>query len=163
MQRSEMPWERASEQPAWYDNQPYDIGDRLQVTQAVPPDVVAGATGRVVGYDASGPRHGEDFVRILIILDTRPDEILALPPHALAPAAGSERQGLARNLLISFEQQLAPAAFQHLLAWLTGAECRRIAADPATTRKRLSVGGLKIPGFLLPELIALAEEHREQR
>lgn len=142
----------------WYEGLGFDIGARV-VIHGDEARAEAGATaGSVVGFDASGPRPGESFIRVLVQPDGRGPAIVALPPHALAPEAGSEIAGLARSILAGLEQSLTPASFAALLAWLAGEQGRALAVDPSIRLQRVRAGGLAIPGLVLPELVELAAE-----
>lgn len=159
MEQRARPWERASEQPAWYDDQPYNIGDRVEIVDAAEQTRAGAGAGRVVGYDASGPHPDEDFIRVLVMPDCTPATIVALPPAAIIPErAESERTGIARSLLAGLEQHLPPERFDRLLQWFTGAACRDLLDDPHLSVKNIRLGGLSFPGLLLPELVQLAAQ-----
>ncbi len=157
MEKPPRPWERASQQAAWYDDQPFNIGDRVQIIDPVEQDSAGASAGRVVGYDASGPRPGERFIRVLVMPDRAPATIVAIPPVALQPeAADSERLGIAKTLLTGLEQNLPSDQFAKLLAWFAGDKCRALLADPNLSGKNIRLGNLTIPGMIVPELFHLA-------
>lgn len=156
MPQHAIPLERASQQVAWYDNQVFDVGSRVSIDDPAERAAIGAAAGRVVGYDASGPRKGEPFIRVLVQPDLPTPTIVALPPQALSPEPGAELAGIARTLLTSLEQSLRPEQFADLRAWLAGPQAAALAADPAIRRQRIRMGGLYLPGLVLPELIALA-------
>jgi hypothetical protein len=143
----------------WYENLGFDIGARVAIVEAAARAAAGAASGSVVGFDASGPRPGEDFIRVLVQPDGPLVSIVALPPAALAPEDGSERAGLARSILTGAEQSLGPERFRALLRWLAGDEARALADDPTIRRQRVRLGGLMLPGLVFPELVALAREH----
>jgi hypothetical protein len=159
MERKQAPWERASQQGAWYDDQPFDVGQRIVITDPAEQAVAGASAGRVVGYDASGPRRGEDFIRVLVTPDLPDMTIVALPPAALAPEEiPNERSGLALTMLLGLEQSLAPERYLKLLQWFIGDTCARLLADPHLPTQRIRLGGLVIPGLVLPELVTLARQ-----
>lgn len=141
----------------WYEGLGFDIGARVEIVDPAEREAVGAGAGSVVGFDASGPRPGESFIRVLVQLDLATPTIVALPPAALAPEEGSERLGLARSVLTGLEQSLG-ASFGELLAWLNSEQSRTMAADPQIRRQRVRVGGLVLPGLILPELVELAAE-----
>lgn len=150
--------EKISQGGAWYEGQVYDIGARVEIVDGAAQAEAGAAAGRVVGYDPSGPRPGEDFTRVLVQPDTPTPTIIALPPVTVAPEEGSERAGLARSVLSGLEQSLRPEQFTALLGWLAGPECAVLIADPAIRRQRVRLGGIYLPGLILPERAALARE-----
>lgn len=137
---------------AWYDDQPFAIGDRVAITDAGEQDKAEGSAGRVVGYDAAGPRRGEEFVRVLVIVDGIAGNIVAVPPQWLALEFVDERAGVAKTMLVELERTLAPEPFDRLRQWLQGDVCAGLIADPQIGRKNVQLGTLAIPGFLLAEL-----------
>lgn len=141
----------------WYEGLGFDIGARVAISDPVERAAAGAAAGSVVGFDASGPRPGEDFIRVLVQLDLATPTIVALPPAALAPEEGSEREGLARAILAGLEQSLG-ARYRELLNWLVGEQGRAMAADPTIRRQRVRVGGVVLPGLVFPELVDLAAE-----
>lgn len=143
----------------WFEGLGFDIGARVAIVDPVERAAAGADAGSVVGFDASGPRPGESFIRVLVQLDLAAPTIVALPPAALAPEAGSEREGLARSILTGMEQSLG-ARYTTLLTWLTGEQGRALAADPTIRRQRVRVGGITLPGLVFPELVALAAERR---
>ncbi|GAB4427765.1 MAG: hypothetical protein OHK0015_10030 [Chloroflexi bacterium OHK40] len=150
----------AAQSIVWYENLGFDIGARVMITDAAERAVAGASAGSVVGFDASGPRPGESFIRVLVQPDTVPPTIVALPPAALAPEAGSEIDGLARTILTGLESALNAEGFARLLAWLSGPEGQALAADPTIRRQRVRAGGLSLPGLVFPELVALARQRR---
>lgn len=156
MPQHPIPPERASQQVAWYDNQVFDVGSRVVIDDPAERAAVGAGAGRVVGYEASGPRKGEPFIRVLVQPDLPAPTIVALSPQSLSPEPGAELAGIARTLLTSLQQSLRPDQFSDLVAWLSGPQAAALAADPATRRQRLRLGGLYLPGLVLPELIELA-------
>ncbi|MBC8076649.1 MAG: hypothetical protein H7Y32_11295 [Chloroflexales bacterium] len=151
--------ESVSGQPAWYEDQPYSIGDRVAVVGAHEPLARVGEHGRVVGYDASGPRRGEVSVRVLVVLDRPEQAIIAIPPEALAPeASASGREGIARAMLVEMEQTWPPEQLDRLLQWLRGPACAMLLASSDLPNKNIRMGGVLLPGFVLPELVRVAAE-----
>jgi hypothetical protein len=142
----------------WYENLGFDIGARVIIRDAAAQRLAGAVAGQVVGFDASGPRPGESFIRVLVQPDGPLISIAALPPSSLALEDVSELGGLARSILAGAEQSLGPRRFQTLLDWLAGPEGQALAADPAVRRQRVRVGGIALPGLVLPELAALARE-----
>jgi hypothetical protein len=142
----------------WYENLGFDIGARVAIVESSARVAAGAASGSVVGFDASGPRPGEPFVRVLVQPDGALVSIVALPPAALAPEDGSELGGLARSILTGAEQTLGPERFRALMRWLAGDAARALAADPAIRRQRVRAGGLALPGLVFPELVHLAVE-----
>ncbi|HMQ34629.1 MAG TPA: hypothetical protein PKD53_28090 [Chloroflexaceae bacterium] len=142
----------------WYEGLGFDIGARVMIAGAAERAEAGAAAGSVVGFDASGPRPGESFIRVLVQPDGPTPTIVALPPASLEPEAGSELAGLARSILTGLEQSLRPAGFAALLAWLTGDEGRALAATPTIRLQRVRAGGVSIPGLVFPELVELAAE-----
>ncbi len=152
---------RASEQGAWYDGESFDIGQRVTIIDAEEQTRAGGEQGRVVGYDAGGPRRGEDFVRVLVMVDGPDPAIVALPPHALqGEVAGDELEGLARTLLVQFRQLLGERGYANLRDWLLGEQARSIAADPGVSRRNIHLGKISIPGLLLAPMIRLVEAEK---
>lgn len=141
----------------WYEGLGFDIGARVAITGAAERAEAGAGAGSVVGFDASGPRPGESFIRVLVQPDGRGPAIVALPPAALSPEAGSELDGLARSIMAGLEQTLSPDGFAALLAWLAGDEGRAVAASPSIRLQRVRAGGIAVPGLVFPELVALAE------
>ncbi|NTU81027.1 MAG: hypothetical protein HGA45_16870 [Chloroflexales bacterium] len=140
----------------WYEGLGFDIGARVTISSAAARAEAGASAGSVVGFDASGPRPGESFIRVLVQPD-RPDPIIvALPPAALDPEGGQEREGLARAILAGLEQSMRPERFAVLVAWLAGDEGQAIAADPAIRLQRVRAGGLALPGLVFPELVNMA-------
>lgn len=150
-----------TEQPSWYDDQPYAIGDRVRIHDEGARQEAGSAAGRVVGYDASGPRQGEAFIRILVMPDAPTPSIVALSPHAIAPEGEPAETGLARTMLVEMEQQLSPTLFAKLLAWLRSDVCAQIVARPDTARKQIRLGAITLPGFVLPALAQIATERQQ--
>jgi hypothetical protein len=142
----------------WYENQGFDIGARVLIRDAAAQRTAGAVAGHVVGFDASGPRPGEPFIRVLVQPDGALVSIVALPPDSLASEDVSELGGLARSILAGAEQSLGPQRFRALLRWLAGPEGQSLAADPDVRRQRVRVGGLALPGLVFPELAALARE-----
>lgn len=142
----------------WYENLGFDIGARVAITDLAEQAAAGAAAGSVVGFDASGPRPGEPFIRVLVQPDTATPQIVAIPPAALAPEDSGELGGLARSILAGAEQTLGDVRYQALLAWLAGDTGRALAADPAIRRQRVRAGGLLLPGLVFPELVQLAAE-----
>jgi hypothetical protein len=155
---SEMPWERAGMNAAWYENQPFDVGMRVTISDAAWRTRAGAVAGRVVGFDASGPLPGEDTVRVLVQPDAATVTIVAIPPAALAPEEGGELRGIALTLLTGAEQSMRPEQFDTLLRWLCGDACKELIASPDVRMKRIRAGGLYIPGLVLPELALVAAE-----
>jgi hypothetical protein len=150
---------QVSQQPAWYDDQPFGIGDRVEVTRDLGGEADAGERGRVVGYDASGPRLGEPSVRVLVVLDRPMPGIIALPREALIrERADSGRESIATAILVEMEQTWPPTKLARLLVWLQGEQCAALLAQPDLATKNIMVGGVKLPGFVLPELVRVAAE-----
>lgn len=143
----------------WYEELGFDIGARVTISIAAQAEAGASA-GSVVGFDASGPRPGENFIRVLVQPDCATPTIVALSPAVLTPEAGPERDGLARAILAGLEQSMRPPRFAALLVWLTSPAGHAIAADPAIRRQRVRAGDLLLPGLVFPELVALAEARR---
>ncbi|MBX0327458.1 hypothetical protein K2Z83_07175 [Oscillochloris sp. ZM17-4] len=162
MSDQQMPWERAGMNAAWYENQPFDVGMRVEIRDSVWRTRAGAMAGRVVGFDASGPLPGENFVRVLVQPDAAVAAIVAIPPAALGPEEGSELRGIALTLLTGAEQAMRPEQFDTLLRWLTGDACKGLMAEPNIRFQRIRAGGLYIPGLVLPELAALAEERLRQ-
>jgi hypothetical protein len=142
----------------WYEGMGFDIGARVTISGAAARAEAGASAGSVVGFDASGPRPGESFIRVLVQPDRPEPAIVALPPAALAPEGSSERDGLARAILAGLEQSMRRERFAVLLAWLAGDEGRSIAADPAIRLQRVRAGGLALPGLVFPELVEQASE-----
>jgi hypothetical protein len=162
MSDQQMPWERAGMNAAWYENQPFDVGMRVAITDSIWRTRTGAAAGRVVGFDASGPLPGEDFVRVLVQPDAPTATIVAIPPAALGHEEGSEIRGIAQTLLTGAEQSLRPEQFDTLLRWLCGDACKELIASPNIRLQRIRAGEVYIPGLVLPELAALAEERLRQ-
>ncbi|MEI7645920.1 MAG: hypothetical protein WCJ55_16755 [Chloroflexales bacterium] len=162
MSDQQMPWERAGMNAAWYENQPFDVGMRVAITDGIWRTRTGAATGRVVGFDASGPLPGEDFIRVLVQPDAPTVAIVAIPPAALDIEDGSELNGIAQTLLTGAEQSLTPDQFDKLLHWLCGDACKELIATPTIRRQRIRAGAVYIPGLVLPELAALAAERLGQ-
>jgi hypothetical protein len=158
MSDQQMPWERAGMNAAWYENEVFDVGMRVEIRDSVWRTRTGAAAGRVVGFDASGPLPGESFVRVLVQPDGAVATIVAIPPAALGPEDGSELRGIAVTLLTGAEQSMSPEQFDTLLRWLSGDACKELMAEPKIRAQRIRAGGLYIPGLVLPELAALAEE-----
>jgi hypothetical protein len=157
-----MPQERASQQAAWYDDQPFTIGDRVQIVDAAERSRQQGDAGRVVGYDASGPHRGEDFIRVLVLVDGPEPAIAAIPPACLEREAdASERTGLAKTMLIQFRQSLGDERFAKLQDWLQSEACQKLLDDPRLTVKNIRLGALTIPGILLPEMARLVAQDQK--
>ena len=162
MDSKQPPWERASQQSAWYDDQPFDIGQRVRIIDPSEQAVASANSGRVVGYDASGPRSGESFIRVLVTPDTTTSTIVALAPAALVPeTAEEERAGMAATMLVGLEQALTVEQLNKVLQWLIGPACEKLLADPKLGIQRIRVANLLIPGLVLPDLIALAHQRLE--
>jgi hypothetical protein len=142
----------------WFENQRYDIGARVSIVLPAAQAEAGAEAGNVVGYDASGPRPGESFIRVLVQPDTPTPSIIALPPDALRPEAVSDRVGLARAIMVGLEQQLPAEQFSHVQTWLRSEACAAICANPDTRRQRIRLGSLRLPGLVLPELAQLAAE-----
>lgn len=142
----------------WYEGLGFDIGARVVISGDDARAEAGAKAGSVVGFDASGPRPGESFIRVLVQPDGRGPAIVALSPHALTPEATTEIGGLARSILAGLEQSLTPASFTALLTWLAGDKGRALAADPNIRLQRVRTGGLALPGLVLPELVELAAE-----
>ena len=157
METPRRPWERVSEQAAWYDDQPFDIGDRVAIIDPAEQAFAEAASARVVGYDAAGPRKGEDFYRVLVLPDRPNAQIIALPPAALLREEGNERRGMALTTLLNMRQKVGEVNFPKLLAFLTGEACAQLLEDPELSSKRVRIAGMNIPGLLLPELIKQAQ------
>lgn len=146
----------------WYEGLGFDIGARVTITGAAEQTEAGATAGSVVGFDASGPRPGEHFLRVLVQPD-RPDlAIVALPPASLAPEAGSEISGLARSIMTGLEQSMRPERFAALLGWLVGAESRALASAPEIRLQRVRAGGLMLPGLVFPELVELASDRLQR-
>jgi hypothetical protein len=148
----------------WFAHQSYDSGARVSIIDAAAQAAAGAAAGNVVGYDASEPRPGEPFVRVLVQPDSPTSSIIALPPHVLRPEAGSDRLGLARSILARLEQNLLPAHYAQVQEWLRSDACRSLCANPETRRQRITLGslalpGLVLPGLVLPELAELAAQN----
>jgi hypothetical protein len=153
--------ERASQQGAWYDGEHFDIGQRVTIIDATERAQAGGEQGRVVGYDAGGPRRGEDFVRVLVMVDSPDPAIVALPPQTLrGEPVGDEREGLARTLLVQFQQLLGERGYATLREWLLSEQARSIAADPGVSRRNIHLGKISIPGLLLAPMIRLVEAEK---
>lgn len=146
----------------WYESLGFDIGARVTISGDAARAEAGARAGSVVGFDASGPRPGEDFIRVLVQPDGRGPAIVALPPAALAPELGSELGGLARSIVAGLEQSLSPDGFAALMAWLASDEGRRLAASPDIRLQRVRAGGLALPGLVFPELVELAGERLRQ-
>lgn len=142
----------------WFENQNFDIGARVSIIDPAAQKAADATAGNVVGYDASGPRPGEPFIRVLVQPDSPTPNIVALPPQALEPERGSDRLGLARSILTGLEQHLAPAHLTQVLEWLRSDACATLCAAPATRRQRIRLGTLTLPGLVLPELAELAAQ-----
>ncbi len=145
----------------WYEELGFDIGARVTISGAAARAEAGASAGSVVGFDASGPRSGESFIRVLVQPDRPEPVIVALPPATLAPEDGSERDGLARAIMTGLEQSMRPERFAALLAWLTSDAGRAMAADPVIRLQRVHAGGLMIPGLVFPDLVTLAEARRK--
>jgi hypothetical protein len=159
MDKKQPPWERASQQSAWYDDQPFDIGQRVRITDPTEQAIAGAQSGRVVGYDASGPRQGEDFIRVLVAPDITTSTIVALAPAALiAETPEEERAGMAATMLVGLEQALTAEQLHKVLQWLAGPACAKLLDDPKLGVQRIRVGNLMIPGLVLPDLAALARQ-----
>lgn len=141
----------------WYEGLGFDIGTRVTITGSEAQSVAGAKAGSVVGFEASGPRPGETFIRVLIQPDTLAAQIVALPPASLAPEPGSEREGLARSILSGLAQNLPPPHYNALLTWLAGEAGQALAADPQIRRQRVRVAGMSLPGLVFPELVTLAQ------
>lgn len=148
----------SEQQIVWYENLGFDIGMRVKIVGPAEQALAGAAAGSVVGFDASGPRRGESFIRVLVQPDTATQTIVALPPASLAPEGVSELAGLARSILTGAEQTLGHEKFLLLLRWLAGDQARALAADPAIRRQRVRAGGLYLPGLVFPEMVELARE-----
>ncbi len=146
----------------WFEHLGFDIGMRVAITDAAERAVAGATAGSVVGFDASGPRPGEPFIRVLVQPDTAAMRIVALPPAALAPEAGTELLGLARSILTGAEQTLGAVRYNALVTWLASDAGRALAADPAIRRQRVRAGSVQLPGLVLPELVQLAAEKLAQ-
>lgn len=142
----------------WFENLGFDIGARVSIVDAGARASAGAVAGTVVGFDASGPRPGESFIRVLVKPDGPLMSIVALPPASLAPEDGSELAGLARTILAGAEQTLGAERFGALLTWLAGDTGRALAADPAIRRQRVRAGTVVLPGLVFPELVAIASE-----
>lgn len=142
----------------WFEGLGFDIGARVTIIGADAQAEAAAKAGSVVGFDASGPRPGESFIRVLVQPDGPTMSIVALPPAALRTEEGSDIAGLARSILAGVEQSLSAEAYARLLAWLAGPQGRALAEDPSIRRQRVRVGTLSLPGLTFPELVALASE-----
>ncbi len=140
----------------WYEGLGFDIGARVLVTNEAERIASGVMSGNVVGFEASGPRPGEGFIRVLVQPDGAEATIVALPPQALASEEGSELSGLARAIMNGLEQSMAPDRFSVLLTWLAGSGGRSFAADPEIRRQRVRAGNLMLPGLVFPELVELA-------
>ncbi|MEI7769805.1 MAG: hypothetical protein WCI67_07455 [Chloroflexales bacterium] len=158
MSDQQMPWERAGMNAAWYDNQPFDVGTRVAITDPIWRTRTGAASGRVVGFDASGPLPGESFIRVLVQPDAPKATIVSIPPAALGPEDASELSGIAQTLLTGAEQSLHPEQFNKLLHWLCSDACKELIASPNIRLQRLRAGEVFIPGLVLPELAELAKE-----
>lgn len=140
----------------WYEGLGFDIGARVTIAGDAERAAAGAQAGSVVGFDASGPRPGERFIRVLVQPDGRGPLIVALPPASLSPEAGTEIVGLARAILAGLEQSMQPERYAALLAWLAGDQGRAIAASPEIRLQRVRAGGLALPGLVFPELVELA-------
>jgi hypothetical protein len=158
MSGEQMPWERAGMNATWYESQPFDVGMRVAISDPAWRTQTGATSGRVMGFDATGPLPGEDFIRVLVQPDLPNPTIVAIPPAALTSEQGSELRGIAQTLLVGAEQALRPEQFQRLLQWLSSDACREMIASPEIRRQRIRAGGLAIPGLVLPELADLAAE-----
>ncbi|NTW02986.1 MAG: hypothetical protein HGA19_17175 [Oscillochloris sp.] len=158
MSDQQMPWERSGMNAAWYDNQPFDVGTRVVINDPIWRTRAGAATGRVVGFDASGSLPGENFVRVLIQPDIATEMIIAIPPHTLEQEEGSELRGIAQTFLIGAEQAMRPDQFNTMLHWLCSDACKKLVADPKIRLQRIRAGGVYFPGLVLPEMVALAED-----
>ncbi len=147
----------------WYEGLGFDIGARVLIVGEAERAEAQASAGAVVGFDASGPRPGESFIRVLVQPDGRGPAIVALPPAALAPESSSELAGLARTVMAGLQQQVHPKSFVSLLEWLAGEKGRALAADPDIRRQRVRVGSLTMPGLVFPELVELAAERLAAR
>jgi hypothetical protein len=154
---------QVSQGGAWYDGEAFDVGDRVAIVDPAERARLGAGAGRVVGYDPSGPLPGESFLRVLVQPDTAEPMIVALPPTAVGPEDGSERIGLARNLLASLEPTMRPERFQALVSWLAGPACAELVADPQIRRRRVRLGGFYLPGLVLPELAELASRRLQAK
>ncbi len=144
----------------WFENQNYDIGARVSIIDAAAQEVAGAKAGNVVGYDASGPRPGEPFIRVLVQPDSPIPSIVALSPNSLRPEEIPDRLGLARSIFTGLEQNLSPANFGQLLTWLRSDACQNVCTNSATRRQRIRLGSLTLPGLVLPELAELAIERK---
>lgn len=142
----------------WYENLGFDIGARVTILDAAAQAQAGAVAGSIVGFDASGPRRGESFIRVLVRPDGPLMSIVALPPASLAPEDTGELAGLARSILAGAEQALGSERFRALLRWLAGDGGRALAADPAIRRQRVRASGIALPGLVFPELVAIAAE-----
>lgn len=158
MSEQQMPWERAGMNAAWYENEPFDVGMRVAISDPIWRTRTGAVAGRVVGFDASGPLPGESFVRVLVQPDAPTATIVAIPPAALGQEEGSELRGIAQTLLTGAEQSMRPEQFERLLSWLSGDSCRELIASPDIRLQRIRAGGLYIPGLVLAELAELAAD-----
>lgn len=156
-------WSSDEQGIVWYENLGFDIGVRVTITDPAEQAAAGATSGSVVGFDASGPRRGESFIRVLVQPDTAAQTIVALPPAALARETSTELGGLARSILTGAEQTLGAARFVALLTWLTGDVGRSLAGDPSIRRQRVRAGGIILPGLVFPELVQLAAEALHRR
>lgn len=155
--------ERVSQQAAWYDDQPFGVSERVQIMGDKAQQVASGTAGRVVGFDASGPKPGESFIRVLVLVDGVTPSIVALPPDDLEREHEEEsRLGVAKTLMVEMEQNLSPEHFAKLLVWLQGDVCKNLLANPALSSKNIKLGKITLPGFVLPEIVQLAAERAEE-
>lgn len=154
---------RVSEQSAWYDDQPFGVGERVQIL-GDEQERAGGSEGRVVGYDASGPKSGEDFIRVLVLVDGPTPTIVALPPGSLQGEQVDEsRLGVAKTLMTEMEQNLGPQRFAKVLEWLQGDACAKLLANPAIGEKNIRMGTITLPGFVLAEMVQLAATKQAMR
>lgn len=147
----------------WFEGLGFDLGARVTIMGSEAQTEAGAQAGSVVGFDASGPREGEDFIRVLVQPDGPEPKIVALPPATLRHEESSEIVGLAQAILTGLERTLTANGFAALLTWLSGPEGQALAADPSVRRQRVRIGGLSIPGLTLPELVALAQARQSQR
>jgi hypothetical protein len=144
----------------WFEGKEFAIGERVQVIDAGERARIGAAAGRVMGYDAAGPRRGEGFIRVLVMVDGPDNLIHPLPPAVLAAERDDDRTQIARTQLVEIEKALGPEQFPRLLEWLAGDACARLLEDPQIHRKNVRLGGLNIPGLLLAPMARIASEQR---
>jgi hypothetical protein len=145
----------------WFEGKEFAIGQRVRLADEDERLRVGAEAGRVMGYDAAGPRRGEQFIRVLVMVDGPGNTIHALPPARLVAERDDDRTQIARTQLVEIEKALGPEQFPRLLEWLAGDVCAKLLEDPTIHRKNVRLGGLTIAGLLLEPMRRIAAEQRK--